>query len=97
MHGEFSSDGSLFFFPDREIARAEAAVILGNMIGAATPTITPIFEDSAEIPAWAAPSVYALNAMGILSATDGAISPTSPLTRADAALMLHAVIRTTKS
>ncbi len=97
VHGELLSDGRLRFSPDREISRAEAAVILSNMIDAATPTITPVFDDSAEIPAWAAPSVYSLSAMGILPTSDGAISPMSSLTRGDAAMMLHALIRTTKA
>ena len=94
VHGELAADGSVFFAPRREITRAEAAVLLGNMIGAATPTVTPVFADSAEIPAWAAPSVYSVSAMGLLSATDGNISATAVLTRADTALMLHALIRT---
>ncbi len=97
LHGELTSEGKLKFSPNREITRAEAAVILGNMIDAATPTVTPIFEDSEEIPAWAAPSVYSLSAMGILPVSDGSVSPLSPLTRGDTALMLHALIRTTQS
>lgn len=97
VHGEIASDGTLLFSPDRAITRAEAAVILGNMIDAATPTVKPVFEDSSEIPAWAAPSVYSLSAMGILPSSDGTVSPMSALTRSDTALMLHALIRTTKA
>ncbi|MBO5938134.1 MAG: S-layer homology domain-containing protein [Clostridia bacterium] len=96
VHGEYT-EGGLCFSPDREITRAEAAVILGNMIDAATPTVTPVFDDSSEIPAWAASSVYSLSSMGILPATDGNISPMSSLTRGDAAMMLHALIRTTEA
>lgn len=93
LHGEYTADGQLCFAPNRAITRAEAAVILGNMIDAATPTVTPVFEDSSEIPAWAAPSVYSLNAMGIFPASDGSISPMAALTRGDAAQMLHAAVR----
>lgn len=96
VHGEIGASGELCFFPNREITRAEAAVILSHMIDAATPTVTPIFDDSSEIPAWAAPSIYSLSAMGILPANDGSISPSSSLTRGDAAMMLHALIRTTQ-
>lgn len=97
VHGEFTSDGGIRFSPTRAITRAEAAVILGNMIDAATPTVMPVFEDATEIPAWAAPSVYSLSSMGILPANDGNIEALSELTRGDAALMLHALIRTTKA
>jgi len=96
LHGEIAADGSLRFSPDRVITRAEAAVILGNMIDAATPTVTPVFGDSAEIPAWAAPSVYSLSAMGILPASQGKIEPLSPLTRGDAAMIFSALIRATE-
>ena len=95
LHGEFAADGSLMFYPERAITRAEAAVILGNMIDAAAPTVTPVFGDSSEIPAWAAPSVYSLSAMGILPASQGNISPRAPLTRGDAAMIFSALIRAT--
>lgn len=95
LRGELSSDGKLCFYPDRTITRAEAAVILSNMIDAATPTVTPVFEDSAEIPVWASPAIYSLNAMGILSASQGNISPQTALTRGDAAVIFHALMRTT--
>ena len=95
LHGEFAADGSLMFYPERAITRAEAAVILGNMIDAAAPTVTPVFGDSSEIPAWAAPSVYSLSAMGILPASQGNISPGAPLTRGDAAMIFSALIRAT--
>lgn len=96
LHGEFASDGSLMFYPERTITRAEAAVILANMIDAATPTVTPIFGDSAEIPAWAAPSVYSLSAMGILPTSQGNVSPRAFLTRGDAAMIFQALLRATE-
>ncbi|MBQ9086719.1 MAG: S-layer homology domain-containing protein [Clostridia bacterium] len=92
IKGEKGADGTLCFYPDREITRAEAAVIVGNMIDAATPTVTPVFSDSSEIPAWAAPSVYSLNSMGILSAEGDEISPLDKLTRGETARMLCALI-----
>lgn len=95
LHGEFAADGALYFYPERTITRAEAAVILANMIDAATPTVMPVFGDSAEIPAWAAPSVYSLSAMGILPVSQGNISPRSALTRGDTAMIFSALIRAT--
>ena len=81
-------DGELCFLPNNEITRAEAAVMLGNMLDAATPTWTPVFSDSDDIPTWARPSVYSLSAMGVLESYDGNISSTSKVTRGDAADIL---------
>ena len=92
IKGELDKNGRLCFCPDREITKAEAACILSKMINAATPTVTPIFSDSEDIPAWAASSIYSLSYMGILTATDGNIAPTSKLTRADTAEILSALM-----
>ena len=82
-------DGKLCFEPNRDITRAEAAVMLANILDAATPTIKPTFEDSADIPVWAEPSISALSAMGVMSSVeDNNISPLSPLTRGAAADIL---------
>ncbi len=92
IKGEKNADGVLCFYPDRAITRAEAAVLIGNMIDAATPTVTPSFSDSKEIPAWAAASIYSLNSMGIMTSYQGSISPLSPVTRGDAAEILSALM-----
>lgn len=81
-------DGRLCFEPNREISRAEAAVILAKMLDAATPTITPTFSDSQDIPTWAQASIYSLNYMGVLESSGGNISPTATVTRGDAAEIL---------
>ena len=81
-------DGKLCFEPNREITRAEAAVMLATMIDAATPTITPVFEDSSDIPTWAQASIYSLSYMGVLESSGGSISPTATVTRGDAAEIL---------
>ncbi len=93
VSGERDSEGALCFSPHRAITRAEASVILGKMLNAATPTVTPVFSDSEEIPAWAAPSLYSLNAMGVMTATNGEISPMDPMTRGDTACILTAVMQ----
>jgi hypothetical protein len=92
IQGEAQEDGTLTFSPNREITRAEASVILGKMLNAPVPTVTPTFSDSADIPTWAAPSMYSLNAMGILTSTNGAIAPMDSLTRGDVAVMLSTVM-----
>ena len=96
IKGELAANGSLYFYPDRSITKAEAACILTRMIDAATPTSTPVFSDADSIPTWAAPSIYSLSYMGILGATDGNIAPMAELTRADTATILAAVIHTEK-
>ena len=81
-------DGKLCFEPNREITRSEAAVMLANMLDAATPTVTPTFSDSQDIPTWAQASIYSLSFMGVLESSGGNISPTATVTRGDAAEIL---------
>ena len=92
IKGEKGEDGALYVHADRTVTRAEAAVIVGNMIDATTPTVTPSFSDSSDIPAWAAPSVYSLNSLGLLPAQGDAISPLDPMTRGNTAQMLSALM-----
>ncbi len=96
IKGETDGSGALCFYPDRAITRAEAACILANMIDAPTPTVTLGFSDASDIPAWAAPSIYSLNYMGILNASNGSIAPLSKLTRADTAEILTALMNSQK-
>lgn len=97
IQGEKMADGSYCFHAERAITRAEAAVIIGNMIDAATPTVTPTFEDSAEIPAWAASSLYSMTSMGIMNASGGSLSPCAAVTRGDAAQILSGLMRVVES
>ena len=85
-------DGELYFECNRPITRSEAAVMLGNILDLATPTVTPSFSDSSDIPAWAASSVYSLTSAGIMNSDDGKISPLSSITRGDAAVILTNLI-----
>ena len=78
----------LCFYPNREITRAEAAVILASMLDAATPTVTPVFSDTDAIPSWARPSIYSLSSLGVLESSGTSISATSSVTRGDAAVIL---------
>ncbi|MGM9684097.1 MAG: S-layer homology domain-containing protein [Eubacteriales bacterium] len=92
-----SYDGTeLCFRPDAPITKAEAAVMVGRMIDAATPTVTPTFSDADDIPSWARNSVYSLNALGILEAQGTQISSANEMTRADTARMLCALMRVVK-
>ncbi len=90
-----SEDGmAVHFRPGDTITRAEAAVILNAIIGAETPEIQPVFADHSAIPAWAGPSLYALNNLGIMRGTgSGNISPDATLNRAQTAQMLLTIKR----
>jgi hypothetical protein len=81
-------DGKLYFEPERPMTRAEAACLLSNMLDAATPTVTPSFSDSSEVPTWAQASVNAMTYMGVMNSVDNKISPLACVTRGDAAEIL---------
>ena len=81
-------DEELCFLPQKAITRAEAAVMLSNMLDAATPTYKPVFEDADEVPAWAEASLSELCAMGVMMQSEDKIEPLSTLTRGDAAVIL---------
>ncbi len=82
-------DGKLCFEPDRAITRAEAAVMMAKLLDADVPTVKPVFADSESIPTWAESSLYAVNALGVMSPIDENIAPTESVTRGDAAVMLN--------
>ena len=84
----------LCFRAEQPITRAEAAVMLGNILDVSTPTVLPTFADSDDIPTWAAPSIYNLSAIGVLNVSGGTVTPLETLTRADAAQMLSAAMAT---
>ncbi len=86
-------DGKLCFLPNEEISRAEAAVMICAILGEEESEVAPTFADGEDIPVWAEEAVCTLNVLGVMNAKDGYISPTSSLTREDAALILQAVMR----
>lgn len=86
-------DGKLCFLPNEEITRAEAAVMICAILGEEHQGVIPTFADGAEIPVWAQEAIYTLNVLGVMDATDGYIAPSSTLSREQAALILHAVMR----
>lgn len=86
-------EGNLCFMPNEEITRAEAAVIVGNILGVESSPVIPVFADDSQIPVWARDAMYALNAVGILSAERGYLTPTEPLRRDQTADLLANVMR----
>jgi len=81
--------GKICFCPTEPLTRAEAAVMLNNIIGAEVPVNKTLFSDDAAVPAWAKSALYALNDLKILSGTgSGSISPAAQINRAQAAQIL---------
>ncbi len=82
-------NGVLMFCPEDSITRAEAAVMINNILGAEVPLSVSLFADNDAIPAWAQSAMYALSDLGILRGTGaGAISPYSTINRAQTAQIL---------
>lgn len=81
--------GKLYFKPNAGITKAEAAVILNNIIRASAPDVTPVWSDDDAIPSWAKNSFYALDRLGIFKSSNGTISAQDELTRADCADILY--------
>ena len=82
-------DGVICFCPNDPITRAEAAVVLNNILGADVPVSVTPFSDNESIPVWAKNALYALSGVGILRGTgSGSISPYSTLNRAQTAQIL---------
>ncbi len=86
------NEGRLCFLPNEEITRAQAAVMLSNIVGLCDVPVTPTFADRSEIPVWASEAIYSLNAAGIMNSQAGYISPTAKITRAQTAQMLTAAM-----
>ena len=86
-------DGQLCFRPNDSITRAEAAVILSNIIGYAVEDTVTTFADADTLPTWSEEALTSLRALGILTAPDGNARPTAIMTRADTAGWLHRSMR----
>ena len=72
----------LCFKPNDTISRAEAAVILSNIIGYAVEDTVTAFADADAMPAWSEAALTSLRALGILVTPDGNARPGDTMTRA---------------
>ena len=75
-------NGELLLAPHDTITRAEAAVILSNIIGYAVEDTVTTFADAEALPAWSEGALTSLRALGILTAPDGNARPGDTMTRA---------------
>lgn len=86
-------DGKLCFKPHESISKAEAAVILSNIIGYAKQTTVTAFADADALPAWSVKALTSLKSLGILAPGDGNADAQSTMTREDTALWLDRTIQ----
>ncbi len=82
-------DGQLYFDPDETIKVSEAAVIISNMIGYASPKVTPVFADANEIPEWSEKAIKSLHTLGILELPDMKVSAGVNVTRGEMAKLIN--------
>lgn len=85
--------GQSYFRPNDTISRAEAAVILSNIIGYATEDTVTAFADADAMPAWSSQAMTSLRALGILVASDGNANAGNTMTRATTAAWLARAIQ----
>ena len=86
-------DGKTYLRPDETITRAEAAVILSNVIGYAVEDIVTAFADASTLPAWSGEALISLRALGILQCPDGNAHAGETMTRRDTAVWLDRAVR----
>ena len=92
ISGAVDEQGNYYFHPNRNITRAEAALIIKNVVNGKLPTVKPTFADRDSIPTWAHDAVYALNDLGILVGINGEFAPDANMTRAQAAQTFYALL-----
>ncbi len=89
VHG-VETDGVRMFYPNNQITRSEAAVIISRLTGIGSADSVSVFADDA-VPAWASGALSGLIDAGILRGSGDSIDVYAPLTRA-AAIQLAAAI-----
>ena len=82
-------EGNIYFCPNDPITLSEAAVIVSNMIGYKSPSVTPVFADADDIPSFASEAIESLYTLGILEFPDKTVGAQSLVTRGDMAQMLN--------
>lgn len=89
-------DGRVYFRPDESITRAEAAVVLSNIIGYAVEDTVTAFADADTLPTWSGEALTSLRALGILQCPDGNARAGDTMTRGDTAEWLCRTVKLMK-
>lgn len=87
-----------YFKPNEPITRAEMVAVLIKALGleylAPNPPYKTIFSDDERIAEWAKDFVYMANEIGLISGyDDGSFKPLNRVTKAEAASMIHSLIK----
>ena len=91
--GKSGADGKLYLRPDDSISRAEAAVLLSNIIGYAKNTAVNAFADADSLPSWSTEALSSLKSLGILCSADNTAEGSRRMTRGDTAVWLERTMR----
>ena len=95
------TETGLYFDPNSKITRAEAAVIVNNILkipAVSTVMMKPVFVDAVFIPEWAESDIMALNSCGIIKGDqNGNINPNGLLSKAQSVEMLCGMLDYTKN
>lgn len=86
-------NGQLCFHPHEAISRAEAAVVLSNIIGYAVEDTVTAFADAESMPVWSGEALTSLRALGILVTPDGNAHAGKIMTRATTAAWLSKTVQ----
>lgn len=86
-------DGRLCFDPKDSITKAEAAVVINNILGLEESEYVATFADDGAIPIWAKGAIYALTGAGVFNGDgEGVIAPSAVLSRAQTVQMLYNIL-----
>lgn len=84
--------GITYFDPKASITKAEAAVVMNNILGVEEGEYVSVFADDSAIPTWAKTAVYALTSAGVFNGDgEGMVAPSALLNRAQTVQMLYNV------
>ncbi len=90
-------NGELYFYPNNQITRAEAAVMINALYGFEYDGSIAVFADEESIPAWAHGSLAALTQAGVMKGdSNGNISAYDGLTRAHTAVLMSNLMKVKK-
>ena len=89
ISGSLSSDGKLYFNPNKNLTRQEAMVVIGKTQprGYAEADLNH-FKDAKQVAFWAEPYVKPLVEQKVISGSNGSLLPTSYLTKAQIASII---------
>ena len=90
-------DTETYFYPNNQITRAEAAVMINKIYGFEYDGSIAVFADEESVPAWAHSSLAALTQAGVMKGdSNGNVSAYDGLTRAHTAVLMSNLMKVRK-